>query len=70
MRGRGIWRRWFRGFVVYTIGHAVKALRLASWVELALMDLGVAALFVWIGRMNQKAARCVERMIAELNGAD
>lgn len=58
------------GFVVYTIGHAVKAPRLASWVELALMDLGVAALFAWIGRMNQKAARCVERMIAELNGAD
>jgi hypothetical protein len=58
------------GFVVYTIGYAVKASRLASWVGLALMDLGVAALFVWIWRMNQKAARCVERMIEELNGAD
>ena len=58
------------GFVVYTIGHALKVPRLASWVGLAFMDLAAAAVFVWIGRMNQKAARCLQRMIEELNGAD
>ena len=58
------------GFVVYTIGHALKARRLASWVVLALIDLAVAAMFVLIWRMNQKAAQCLRRMIEELNGAD
>ena len=58
------------GFVVYTIGHALKVPRLASWVGLALMDLAVAAMFVFIWRMNQKAARCLQRMIKELNGAE
>jgi hypothetical protein len=58
------------GFVVYTIGHAVKVPRPASWAGLALMNLMVAVLFVWIWRMNQKAARCCERMIEELNGVD
>jgi len=58
------------GFVVYTIGHPLKVPRLASWVGLALMDLAVAAMFVFIWRMNQKAARCLQRMIKELNGAE
>ena len=56
--------------MVYTIGHALKVPRLASWAVLALMDLVVAAVFVLIWRMNQKAARCLQRMIEELNGAD
>jgi hypothetical protein len=58
------------GFVVYTIGRAIKVPRLASWVGLALLDLGAAALFVCIWGLNKKAARCLQRMIEELNGAD
>jgi len=58
------------GLVVYTIGQAVKVPRLRSWAALALMNLVVAAAFVGIWKMNQKAARCLQRMIEELNGAD
>jgi len=58
------------GFVVYTIGHAIQSPRPAAWAGLAFMDVVVAGMFVWIWRMNQKAARCLERMIQELNGAE
>lgn len=58
------------GLVVYTIGNAVRVPRLASWAGLALMDLVIAGVFVCIWRMNKKAARCLQRMIEELNGVD
>lgn len=58
------------GFVVYTIGHAIQAPKPAAWAGLAFMDLVVAGMFVWIWRMNQKAARCLERMIQELKTAE
>jgi hypothetical protein len=58
------------GFVVYTIGYAVKFPYLRAWIGLALLDAVVAGMFYVIWRMNMKAARCLQRMIAELNGVD
>jgi hypothetical protein len=58
------------GFVVYTIGYAVKFPRPAAWAGLALMDLIVAGLFYVVWKMNMKAARCLERMIHDLNAAE
>jgi len=58
------------GFVLYTIGYAVKFPRPSAWAGLAAMDAVVAAMFYVIWRMNMKAARCLERMIAELNPPD
>lgn len=58
------------GFVVYTIGHAVKMPSPAAWLGLALMDLIVAGMFYVIWRMNMRAGRCLDKMIAELNAAE
>lgn len=56
------------GFVVYTIGYAAKFPRPGAWAGLALMDAIVAAMFYLIWRLNLRAARCLQRMIAQLNG--
>ncbi len=58
------------GFVVYTIGYAIQSPKPAAWAVLAIMDAVVAGMFVWIWRMNQEAARCLEKMIQELNTAE
>jgi hypothetical protein len=58
------------GFLLYTLGYVIKFPRPASWASIGLMDLVVAGLFVWIWRMNMKAAHCLTRMIEELNGAE
>ncbi|HYM78740.1 MAG TPA: hypothetical protein VE377_22405 [Candidatus Dormibacteraeota bacterium] len=57
------------GFVVYTVGYAVSVPRPLAWAGLALMDVLIAALFFWIWKMNMRAARCLQRMIDELNAA-
>jgi hypothetical protein len=54
------------GFVVYTIGFAVKFPRPGAWAGLAVMDVIVAGMFYVIWRMNMRAARCLRRMIQEL----
>ncbi len=58
------------GFVVYTIGYAVKFPHPSAWAGLALLDAVVAALFYVVWRMNMKAARCLQRMIHQLNTAE
>jgi hypothetical protein len=58
------------GFVVYTIGYAIKFQRPAAWAGLALMDAIVAGMFIVIWKMNMRAARCLTRMIKELNAAE
>ena len=58
------------GFVVYTIGYAMKFHHPAAWAKLALMDIIVAGMFFWIWKMNLRAARCLQRMIEELNGVE
>jgi hypothetical protein len=58
------------GFVVYTIGYAIKVQHPAAWAGLALMDAIVAGMFFVIWKMNMKAARCLQRMIDELNAVE
>lgn len=58
------------GFVVYTVGYVWMHPHPAGWVKIAVMDVAVTGMFVWVWRMNQKAARCLERMIAELNATE
>ena len=58
------------GFVVYTVGYAVSFPRPAAWAGLALMDVIVAALFFAVWKMNMRAARCLQRMIDELEAAE
>lgn len=71
---RGVWW-WYLaplvpGFVVYTIGYAIKFRHPAAWLGLALMDLIVAGMFYVIWRMNMRAARCLDKMIGELNSVE
>jgi len=56
------------GFVVYTIAYAIAFPRPLSWAGLALLDATIAALFYGVWRMNMRAARCLDRMIHEVNG--
>ncbi len=58
------------GFVVYTIGYAIQFQRPAAWAGLALLDAIVAGMFIVIWKMNMRAARCLTRMIEELNAAE
>jgi len=58
------------GFIVYTIGHAVKVPNPVAWLGLALIDLIVAGMFYVIWRMNMRAARCLDKMIAELSALE
>jgi hypothetical protein len=56
------------GFVVLTIGYAAvkpKGVAAAAW-----LDAVVAVLFFVVWKMNQRAARCLQRMIDELYAAE
>ncbi|HXJ89418.1 MAG TPA: hypothetical protein VMS18_21555 [Candidatus Binatia bacterium] len=71
---RGVWW-WYLaplvpGFVVYTIGYGWGIRHPAGWAGLIVMDMVVAGMFVWIWKMNMKAARCLTRMIDELKVAE
>jgi len=58
------------GFVVYTVGFAIRFPRPAAWAGLVLMDGMVTVMFFVIWKMNVRAARCLQRMIDELNAAE
>jgi hypothetical protein len=58
------------GFVVFTIGLAIKDHRLAAWAKLAVMDVMVTGLFFWVWKLNMKAARCLERSINAVDAAE
>lgn len=71
---KGVWW-WYLaplvpGFVVYTIGYAIKFPRSRAWAGLILMDVIVAGMFYLIWRMNMQAARCLTRIIEELKGEE
>ena len=71
---KGVWW-WYLaplvpGFVVYTIGYAVEFPRPGAWTGLAVMDGIVAGMFFLIWRMNMRAARCLQRMIADLKAPE
>jgi hypothetical protein len=56
------------GFIVYTIGHAIRSPHPAAWAGLALLDASVALAFFFIWKLNMRTARCLDRMIHELKG--
>lgn len=56
------------GFIVYTIGHAIRVPHPAAWAGLAFLDAMVALMFFLIWKLNMRTARCLDRMIHELNG--
>jgi len=56
------------GFIVYTIGHAIRAPHPSAWAGLALLDASVALAFLFIWKLNMRTAQCLDRMIHELNG--
>lgn len=57
------------GFAVYTVAYAIAFPRPISWAGLVLLDVIIAALFFGVWKMNLRAARCLQRMIDNLNGA-
>ncbi len=54
------------GFIVYTVGYAVR--RPAAWARLTMLDAMVALMFFGIWKLNMRAARCLDRMIHDVNG--
>jgi hypothetical protein len=58
------------GFLVYTVGYAIKFPRPAAWARPALMDAVIAVAFYVVWKMNARAARCLQRMIDELNATE
>ncbi len=58
------------GMVVYSVGRAIRSPYPAAWAGLLLFDAGVAATFLLIWKLNMRAARCLERTIAELKRAE
>jgi len=57
------------GLLVYTVGYAVKFPRPAAWAGLTLIDAIIAGVFYGIWKLNMRAAKCLQRMIDELNVA-
>lgn len=58
------------GFLVTTVGDMIKSPHLVTLAKVTIMDVCVLGMFVWVGKMNMKAARCLTRMIEELNGVE
>src|SRR5689334_10890373 len=58
------------GFIVYTIGHAIRVPHPAAWAGLALLDASVALAFFFIWKLNMRTARCLDRMIHDVNGTE
>ena len=56
------------GFIVYTIGHAIRVPHPAAWAGLALLDAMVALMFFVLWKLNMRTARCLDRMIHDVNG--
>jgi hypothetical protein len=57
------------GFVLYTVAYVIAFPLPHSWLRITLLDAVIAALFFAVWKMNLRAARCLQKMIDELNGA-
>ncbi|HEV2400910.1 MAG TPA: hypothetical protein VGS27_28510 [Candidatus Sulfotelmatobacter sp.] len=55
-------------FAVFTVVDAVANPYVWKWTRLTLLDVCVAAMFFGIWKLNQGAARRLQRMIDEING--
>ena len=58
------------GFVVLTAGSVIARPHPAGLAAAALLDAVVAVVFLLVWKMNQRAARCLQRMIDELSAAE
>ncbi len=56
------------GFLVYTLAYAIAHPQPLGWARVALLDVVIAAIFFGVWKINLRAARCLQRMIDELNG--
>ena len=56
------------GFVAYTLAYAISFPRPLGWTRVGLLDAVIAAIFFGVWKMNLRAARCLQRMIDDLNG--
>ena len=57
------------GFVAYTIACALASPGHLGWARVAALDIVIASIFFGVWKMNVRAARCLQKMIDELNGA-
>lgn len=56
------------GYLALNIAYAYLFRRPSLWAALGVLDLIFVAVFVGVWWMNQRAARCLQRSIDELNG--
>ncbi len=57
------------GFIVLTLGYIVVRPFPAGVIAAAVLDVIIAIVFFLIWKMNQRAARCIQKKIDELSGA-
>ena len=55
------------GYVMLTIAYAVSFPRPVRWIGVGVFDLLIVLLFIGIWKMNQRAAKCLQRSIDELS---
>ncbi|HKV80717.1 MAG TPA: hypothetical protein VJP02_21390 [Candidatus Sulfotelmatobacter sp.] len=58
------------GYVMLTIAYAVSFPRPLRWIGAGAFDLFAVLMFLGIWKMNMRAARCLQRLIDELNAAE
>jgi len=58
------------GYLVLTIAYAIAFPQPVRWIGVLAFDVFVVLLFIGIWKMNQRAARCLDRMIDELNAPE
>ena len=57
------------GYVMLTIAYAVTFPRPVRWIGVAAFDAFIVLVFIGIWKLNVRAARCLQRMIDELDAA-
>ena len=58
------------GYLALNVAYAIGPHRLGLWVGLALLNAVFVASFVGVWKINQKAARCLQRSIDELRAVE
>ena len=58
------------GYLMLTVAYAISFPRPVRWLGVVAFDVFVVFMFIVIWKMNLKAARCLQRSIDELKGAE
>ena len=58
------------GYLMLTIAYAIAFPQPVRWIGVAAFDGFVVLIFVGVWKMNQRAARCLQKSIDELNAAE